>query len=178
MNVEQSVEWKLAGEIEVLGKKTCPRVTLSTTNFTWPDLGSNPFRRGGKPATNSLSYGTASAPWLLSRNLLHFWTMLYQVVGLCGIETESCVSCWIVIAQWMIRNGGWICTRFVRNVIYLAWIWFHASAIRIGAVYLKMKFCKSVFVSYMKWTWYKNIFHRSSTSYYSLINVRRNSSLI
>jgi hypothetical protein len=41
-------------------EKTCPSATLSTTNPTWPDLGSNPGRRGGKQATNSLSYGTAS----------------------------------------------------------------------------------------------------------------------
>jgi hypothetical protein len=32
---------------------------LSTTNPTWPDLGSSLGRRGGKPATNRLSYGTA-----------------------------------------------------------------------------------------------------------------------
>jgi hypothetical protein len=38
-------------------EKTCPSVTLSTTNPTWPDLVSNPGRRGGKPATNRLSYG-------------------------------------------------------------------------------------------------------------------------
>jgi hypothetical protein len=41
-------------------EKTCPSATLSTTNPTWPDLGLNPGRRGGKPATNRLSYGTAS----------------------------------------------------------------------------------------------------------------------
>jgi hypothetical protein len=40
-------------------EKTCPSATLSTTIPTWPDLGSNPGRRGGKPATNRLSYGTA-----------------------------------------------------------------------------------------------------------------------
>jgi hypothetical protein len=40
-------------------EKTCPSATLSTTNPTWPDLGSNPGRRGGKAATNRLSYGTA-----------------------------------------------------------------------------------------------------------------------
>jgi hypothetical protein len=34
-------------------EKTCPSATLSTTNPTWPD----PGRRGGKPATNCLSYG-------------------------------------------------------------------------------------------------------------------------
>jgi hypothetical protein len=32
---------------------------LSTTNPTWPDVGSNSGRRGGKPATNHMSYGTA-----------------------------------------------------------------------------------------------------------------------
>jgi hypothetical protein len=32
---------------------------LSTTNPTWPDPGANPGRRGGKPATNRLSYGAA-----------------------------------------------------------------------------------------------------------------------
>jgi hypothetical protein len=33
---------------------------LSSTNLTWPDPGSNPGRRGGKPATNRLSYGAAT----------------------------------------------------------------------------------------------------------------------
>jgi hypothetical protein len=41
-------------------EKTCPSVTLSTTNPTWLDPGSNPGCRGGKPATNRLSYGVAS----------------------------------------------------------------------------------------------------------------------
>jgi hypothetical protein len=40
--------------------KTCPSVTLSTTNPTWPDPGSNPDRRGGKSATNCLIYGRAT----------------------------------------------------------------------------------------------------------------------
>jgi hypothetical protein len=40
-------------------EKTCPSATFSTTNPTWPDLGSNPGRSGGKPATARLSYGTA-----------------------------------------------------------------------------------------------------------------------
>jgi hypothetical protein len=40
-------------------KKAYPGATLSTTNPTWRGLGSNPGRRGGKPATNRLSYGTA-----------------------------------------------------------------------------------------------------------------------
>jgi hypothetical protein len=40
-------------------EKTCPSATLFTTNPTWPDLGSNPGRRGENPATNRMSYGTA-----------------------------------------------------------------------------------------------------------------------
>jgi hypothetical protein len=40
-------------------EKTCPSATLSTTNPTCPDPGSNPGRRGRKQATNRLSYGAA-----------------------------------------------------------------------------------------------------------------------
>jgi hypothetical protein len=55
---EQLVEWELAGKLKY-SEKTCPSATLSTTNPTWADLGLNLGRRGWKPATNSLSYGTA-----------------------------------------------------------------------------------------------------------------------
>jgi hypothetical protein len=58
MIVEQLVEWRLAGETEVLWGNL-PNATLSTPNPTWPDPGSNPGRRGGNPATNRLSYGAA-----------------------------------------------------------------------------------------------------------------------
>jgi hypothetical protein len=37
--------------------KTYPSATLSTTNSTWLDPGLNPGRRGGKAASNRLSYG-------------------------------------------------------------------------------------------------------------------------
>jgi hypothetical protein len=57
--VEQLVEWSLAGETEVLGENLSQR-HFSTTNPTWQDLGSNPGRRGAKPATIRLSYGAAS----------------------------------------------------------------------------------------------------------------------
>jgi hypothetical protein len=40
-------------------EKTCPSATLSTTNPTLPDLGSNSGRRGAKRATKLLSYGAA-----------------------------------------------------------------------------------------------------------------------
>jgi hypothetical protein len=48
-------------------EKTCPSATLSTTNLTWPDLGSNPGGYGGKPATNRLSYGVTFFLYKFSR---------------------------------------------------------------------------------------------------------------
>jgi hypothetical protein len=42
-------------------EKTCPSATLSTTNPTWPDPGSNSGRCCGKAATNRLSSGAACA---------------------------------------------------------------------------------------------------------------------
>jgi hypothetical protein len=40
-------------------RKTCPSVTLSTTNPIWTDPGANPGLRSGRPATNRLRHGTA-----------------------------------------------------------------------------------------------------------------------
>jgi hypothetical protein len=40
-------------------EKTCPSVTLITTNPTLDDPGSKPGLSGGKPATNHLRYATA-----------------------------------------------------------------------------------------------------------------------
>jgi hypothetical protein len=48
---------KLRGENR--STKTCPSATLSTTNPTWTEPGSNPGLRGGRPAVNRLSHGTA-----------------------------------------------------------------------------------------------------------------------
>jgi hypothetical protein len=40
--------------------KSCHNATLSTTNPTWTDLGSNPGLRGERPATSRLSHDTAN----------------------------------------------------------------------------------------------------------------------
>jgi hypothetical protein len=75
MSVEQSVELELGGETNY-SQKTCPHATLSTTNPTWPDLGWNPGRRVGKPATDRLSYGTAHGPCCVPVCVSHpvnFW---------------------------------------------------------------------------------------------------------
>jgi hypothetical protein len=55
MNVEQSVEWELLGETEVIGE-ILPQYRCSPQISH--DLGLNRGRRDGKPATNRLSYGT------------------------------------------------------------------------------------------------------------------------
>jgi hypothetical protein len=58
------VEWNWQGKTRNTRGITCPSATLSTTNPTWTDPGSNPGLRGKRPATNRLSRGTA-------RNMLH-----------------------------------------------------------------------------------------------------------
>jgi hypothetical protein len=45
------VEWNWQGKTDVLGEKTCPSATLSTTNPTYTYLGPNPGLRGSRPAT-------------------------------------------------------------------------------------------------------------------------------
>jgi hypothetical protein len=50
---------KLKGENRITRRKSCSSATLSTTNPTWTDPGSNPGLRGERPATNRLSHGTA-----------------------------------------------------------------------------------------------------------------------
>jgi hypothetical protein len=52
-------------------KKTYPIVTLFTTNPTLRHLSSNPVCRGGKSATNLLSYGTA---YVIIRNLAELFS--------------------------------------------------------------------------------------------------------
>jgi hypothetical protein len=59
MIVVKQMECRLAGETEVLGENLPQRHFCPSQNPSRPDPGLNPGRRGGKPATNSLSYGAA-----------------------------------------------------------------------------------------------------------------------
>jgi hypothetical protein len=55
------MERRLAGETEVLGENLPQGHFCPSQNPTWPDPGLSLGRRGGKPATNRLSYGAALA---------------------------------------------------------------------------------------------------------------------
>jgi hypothetical protein len=76
-------DWQ--GKPNYLGKKTCPSATSSTTNPTWPDPGLNPGRRGGKPASNRLSYGAAMShihiDWVLKVSVTIFVSIMMQTVS-------------------------------------------------------------------------------------------------
>jgi hypothetical protein len=70
-------------------EETCLSASSSTTNLIWPDLGSNPGRRGGKPTANRRSYGTA-------RN------------SVTSDTTRPCINCWGYIARdvtWQYKGG-------------------------------------------------------------------------
>jgi hypothetical protein len=76
-------------------EKTCLSATLSTTNPTWPDPGLNLGLRGGKPATNRLSYGTA---WVLNIVFSNWRTAFCDT--LCKrqiIRWRQCVGWWVEI---------------------------------------------------------------------------------
>jgi hypothetical protein len=65
------------GKQKNVGKKTCISATLSTTNPTWTEQGANSGLRGERPATKSLSRGTA----LIYENN-KFWEELIRPLSL------------------------------------------------------------------------------------------------
>jgi hypothetical protein len=64
-------------------ERNLPSATLSTTNPTWIDPGSNPGLRGERPATNRLSHGTADDVQLLKK----FVSTLFY--GLCDNQCKA-----------------------------------------------------------------------------------------
>jgi hypothetical protein len=69
-------------------EETYPSATLSTTNPTGPDPGWNPGRRGGKSATNRLSYGAA-----LDIVLLHLLLHTFHLYSYCNSRDQVSRPC-------------------------------------------------------------------------------------
>jgi hypothetical protein len=82
MIVEKQMECRLEGETEVLGENLPQRHFCPPQNPTWPDPGLNPGRRGGKPATNRLSYGAADVRF----NKQIFTEQICSFLLLCELE--------------------------------------------------------------------------------------------
>lgn len=68
------MEWYRQGKIKVLGEKTCPSATLSTTNPLWTGLG--------------MSLGMCSEKWLTAWGLA--WLKLWGIVGLLFLRCFVC----------------------------------------------------------------------------------------
>jgi hypothetical protein len=64
-------------------RSTVRKPALSTINPTSPDLGSNPDRRGGKPATNRLSYGAV----IIIKLLCSIFNTILEFLRRWGIQT-------------------------------------------------------------------------------------------
>jgi hypothetical protein len=90
------MEFRLAGDAEVLEENLPQRHLFPSQNPTWPDPGLNPRRRGGKPETNPLSYGAAFVgPWPFFSFLIWYtvgrtpWTGDQSVVRPVFVHTEQ-----------------------------------------------------------------------------------------
>jgi hypothetical protein len=96
-------------------EKTCPSATLSTTNPTWPDSSSNAGRRGGKPATNRLSYGTALlSPYFTCNSNRTLWNLTVS------LALDICIMWKIHKGMRSVNNGPPWSLRSLKTV---CWIW-------------------------------------------------------
>jgi hypothetical protein len=79
MSLESDGGMILTGENRRTRRKTCPSATLSTTNPTWIDPGTNSGLRCERTATNDLSHGTALplAYWNVKIKIYQFAWFLY-----------------------------------------------------------------------------------------------------
>jgi hypothetical protein len=84
MNVDQSVEWELAGKTEVLGENMhlC-HFAHHKSHMTRPGLEQG--HRCGKPATNRLSYSAALCPFKY---------------GIYSIKVERGLTNWATTVMW------------------------------------------------------------------------------
>jgi hypothetical protein len=84
ISVEKQMKCRLAGETKVLGENLPQRPFCPSQNPTWADPGLNPGRRGGKLATNRLSYGA-----VLSKTLTYGAQPFLRSCQLCSYSKNS-----------------------------------------------------------------------------------------
>jgi hypothetical protein len=89
---------------ENLGEKPATSATLSTTNPTCVDLGSNPELRGQEKTTNRLSHGTASYGLKLALIKIKYSVrMEQQIDSVYGTKTSNLMlyrkinCCWLIL---------------------------------------------------------------------------------
>jgi hypothetical protein len=86
-------------------EKTCRSAPLSTTIATWSDMGSNPGRRGGKPANNRLSYGTANMIRYLTD-----WQLMFQLHGSRRFQWNGTVTFKEMVPAYLMLHSCHTCT--------------------------------------------------------------------
>jgi hypothetical protein len=126
---------KLTGENRSTRGKTCPSATLSTTNPTRTDTGSNPGLRGGRSAANRLSHGTKERQYasffawscdsaskaVLSvfeiRPYLNYWVFSWAAGILTAVLLRIQVLRYTTLCQWVSGSRRFEGTRivFVQN---------------------------------------------------------------
>jgi hypothetical protein len=85
-------------------EKTCPSATLSTTNPTWPDPGSNSGCCGGKPASNRLRYGTAywHIVWIKNSET---WPKVRHFPANCVCQTSQVFQIYVYYLVYSLGTG-------------------------------------------------------------------------
>jgi hypothetical protein len=83
---------KLKGEKRSTRGKPGPSATLSTTNPTWTDPGSNPGLRGGRPAANRLNHSTAVSVALVIQHAMRMRRIILSCVACLALPCFSTLS--------------------------------------------------------------------------------------
>jgi hypothetical protein len=118
--IENLVEWNWQGKPKY-SEKTRPSAALSTKKSTWRDPGSNPVRRGGKLATNRLSYGAALVIRIFG---VTFWSLKemvaesFQLWFLYSDLASGRVKRWEVTAMWFLRRWLLAPEKRLRKRVY------------------------------------------------------------
>ena len=136
------------GKPKYSGEKPCPIATLSTTNPTSTDLGSNPGLHGERPATNSLSHGTALrhlvvSCFFLSRQVLLMCLCKYLLWKASTELPRTWISSLARLVLLGRQSGGWgNSVNALRVLDYLTWLprhhhlWTHDVYLRSNKLFV------------------------------------------